>query len=433
MKQRTPSPSGRWLAVLAVAVAVQAGFATPAAAQPQPVLQATPALVDFGTIVQFLPPPVKYVTVTNVSNIDLGFSEYYYPPPGLDLTIDCRQLRPGESCSVAIALDARTLGSVETTYDVSAYTLDSLAAVPPARITIKWNVIPGRIVFSVPELDFGMQPVGSAPTMRMVTLTNIGPVERELTWGVAGTECATFDVIPPLCIAQQQSYSATGTCGESLQPGESCDLTIAFQPVRGGNLIAQLVVDFADPLALVGGGLPVPQNTPGTVLAVEYFDATLGHYFVTVTPGEMDVLDREGAAGWQRTGQSFWVYPADGSAPAGSNPVCRFYGLPEAGLDSHFYSASPQECQAVIDRFSWAWLLESAAYFYAFLPQDDGACTAQATAQRATTWLLRAYNNRPDANHRFTTSRFILDQMQSSRGWVPEGYGIYSNAMCLPW
>jgi serine protease len=170
------------------------------------------------------------------------------------------------------------------------------------------------------------------------------------------------------------------------------------------------------------------------VLAVEYFNASLGHYFLTVTPQEMALLDAGlPLPGWQRTGLSFWVFPADGSAPAGSNPVCRFYGRPEAGIDSHFYSASPQECQAVIDKFSWGWVLESPAYFYAFLPTNDGGCPDAAVSLTAIVRLYRTYNNRPDANHRFTTSQYIQGLMQYSQNWIPEGYGLYSVAMCLPY
>ena len=42
---------------------------------------------------------------------------------------------------------------------------------------------------------------------------------------------------------------------------------------------------------------------------------------------------------------------------ANSVPVCRFYGNPARGLDSHFYSASPDECAAVQQRFPDDWLL----------------------------------------------------------------------------
>ena len=46
-----------------------------------------------------------------------------------------------------------------------------------------------------------------------------------------------------------------------------------------------------------------------------------------------------------------------------ASKVCRYYGRPQAGLDSHFYSASASECRGVAQRFPDAWILESAELF----------------------------------------------------------------------
>jgi hypothetical protein len=76
---------------------------------------------------------------------------------------------------------------------------------------------------------------------------------------------------------------------------------------------------------------------------VEYYNASLDHYFITPLAGEIDALDAGAIAGWTRTGFAFGA--ADSTA-AGLNPVCRFY-IPPAHGDSHFLSASPDECAAV--------------------------------------------------------------------------------------
>ena len=62
---------------------------------------------------------------------------------------------------------------------------------------------------------------------------------------------------------------------------------------------------------------------------------------------EIAALDSGDTAGWARTGYAFAVFSA--SAP-GTSPVCRFY-LPPAYGDSHFFSASPDECNAVQAKF----------------------------------------------------------------------------------
>jgi hypothetical protein len=163
------------------------------------------------------------------------------------------------------------------------------------------------------------------------------------------------------------------------------------------------------------------------VSAVEYYDAELDHYFVTALPVEIAALDGGQFPGWIRTGLSFNVYAA-GSAVPGSSPVCRFYGSPAAGLDSHFYSASPVECQEVQQRFPGAWLLESLDVFEVFLPNTTtGQCPDGSIP------IYRAWNGRADSNHRYTTDLGVMQAMLA-KGYIAEGYGPspVPTAMCSP-
>ncbi|MDQ6917390.1 MAG: hypothetical protein M3023_06190 [Pseudomonadota bacterium] len=142
---------------------------------------------------------------------------------------------------------------------------------------------------------------------------------------------------------------------------------------------------------------------------------------MTANGAEIAALDAGEIAGWVRTGQTFAAYA---SSAAGRAPVCRFYGRPEAGLDSHFYSASIAECQSVIEKFSNAWIYESESVFAIDLPDPaSGACSSTALP------VYRLYNNRADVNHRYTTSLSVRSEMQSA-GWIAEGYGPLLVAMC---
>jgi hypothetical protein len=165
----------------------------------------------------------------------------------------------------------------------------------------------------------------------------------------------------------------------------------------------------------------------GTLVAVEYYNATLDHYFVTAAPDEIAKLDRGEFVGWQRTQQSFNVF--DPATPvAGASAVCRFYGKPSAGLDSHFYSASAAECQEVRRRFAGVWDEETANAFGIFLPDlSTGQCPA------TTVPVYRSWNSRADSNHRFTTDPAI-QQAMLARGYIAEGYGPgpLRVAMCAP-
>jgi lysyl endopeptidase len=169
-------------------------------------------------------------------------------------------------------------------------------------------------------------------------------------------------------------------------------------------------------------------NTPpaaGLAVVVEYYDRTLDHYFLTISPAEINDLDSGVHAGWERTGLRFMAYQTPAS---GTNPVCRFYRTPGYG-DSHFYSASPPECQAVIDHPEKypGWTFESADVFYLALPDTaTGACPG------GTDPVWRFFNQRT-TNHRYTTDHSIRDQMRDDPAtWVPEGYGPDSVIMCAP-
>ena len=166
---------------------------------------------------------------------------------------------------------------------------------------------------------------------------------------------------------------------------------------------------------------------PATVEAIEYVNDGLGHYFLTANPLEISLLDNRYFVGWRRTGLALNVFPAGSAWPAGASPVCRFYGRPEYGLDTHFYSASPAECQAVIDRFGAAWILETSSAFGVYLPDPaDGHCLA------GTTPIYRVYNQRPDVNHRYVASPALRDAMALEGTWAYEGYGYPGVAMCAP-
>ncbi len=163
-----------------------------------------------------------------------------------------------------------------------------------------------------------------------------------------------------------------------------------------------------------------------TVAVVEYYRGDLDHYFMTADGVEIAALVSGRFPGWGRTGQTFAAYNAADLQDPAHSPVCRFYGRPDAGLDSHFYSASPAECRTVAERFSNAWIYESSDVFAVALPDPvDGSCAA------GTIPIYRLYNNRADANHRYTASMTVKAQMLQE-GWLAEGYGPSAIAMCAP-
>ena len=163
-------------------------------------------------------------------------------------------------------------------------------------------------------------------------------------------------------------------------------------------------------------------------VALEFYNAAFDHYFVTTDAREISDLDTGVHPGWARTGQQFRTYVRDPTPSSGQfplAPVCRYYGLPRFGLDTHFYSAFQHECDAVKANWSAPWDLETSNAFAAHLPDAvTGACPED------TRPLYRLYNQRADANHRYVTTAGVRDRM-IAQGWVPEGFGPLGVAMCV--
>ncbi|HSS71639.1 MAG TPA: sialidase family protein [Casimicrobiaceae bacterium] len=163
------------------------------------------------------------------------------------------------------------------------------------------------------------------------------------------------------------------------------------------------------------------------VTAVEYYNPSLDHYFMSALQPDIDALDTQRIPGWRRTGFSFKVFPSQASGGSAVSPVCRFYIPPEHG-NSHFFSASPAECATVLQKtatdpnFS-GYIYETANAFYIALPDMTGVCAA------GTIPVYRLWNQRPDSNHRYTTDLVIKAQMIAA-GSVAEGYGSDPVDMC---
>ncbi len=164
---------------------------------------------------------------------------------------------------------------------------------------------------------------------------------------------------------------------------------------------------------------PPPATPPGN--AVEYFNATMGHYFITAFPEEAAALDAGRIAGWARTGYTF---PVDTSAVGAAQPVCRFFSATFAPKSSHFYTPYAAECAAVKAGAVWSY---EAIAFYLSVPDGVGNCPAGATP------IYRFYNNGTTnaPNHRYTSDPLVV-RMMKAQGWTPEGNGNTGVFACGP-
>ena len=175
---------------------------------------------------------------------------------------------------------------------------------------------------------------------------------------------------------------------------------------------------------------PGPSGT--TVPAIEFYNTTLDHYFMTADPAEIAGIETGAAGpGWQRTGQSFSAYASLIDAPGNALDMCRFYGsaVPRStspngrtGPNSHFYTLAGAECDN-INSNDKAWQFEGPRL--ALMP-----LAAAKTCAEGQQPVFRAYNKgyqisggvwtKNDSNHRYSTSQTTISEMVS-KGWSAEG------------
>ena len=166
-------------------------------------------------------------------------------------------------------------------------------------------------------------------------------------------------------------------------------------------------------------------TTPAVKSFIEYYEATLDHYFITADADEQAFVSTGAAGAWQRTG--------DFLKEGGTAPVCRFYGNsainPATGAmygpNSHFYTVDAGECANLKSLYSPnapGWKFETSAF--------SSTAAGSGTCASGTVPVYRAYNNGyrrgVDANHRITSNAAAYQQTLAA-GWIGEGV-----VMCAP-
>jgi hypothetical protein len=379
------------------------------------VLCTTPAVVDVGSL------PAGSATqksfqLGNGGNASVTISSVTASPAAYQ-TSGCgpgTTIGPGASCTMQLTFAPVTAG------DQSGFVTIDVGESAPYRIKLVGASSGGAVpaLVSVPgNVDFGIVPIDTSAITQRVKFRNDG---------------ASSVTIADMLFqgAQANEFDRSGQCkpGLTVAPGSNCYADIGFSPAATGARSAQFVVSTTDgrssSISVKGkGSAPLPSPEPVVAQAVpviEFYRAASDHYFMTIAPNEIAALDSGLYGGWVRTGLSFKAYAV--SQP-GFSPVCRFYmPLP---ADSHFYSASPEECVQAQILFP-SFILESTAVMHLGVPNFiSGVCPA------GTIPVYRVWNHRPDTNHRYTTDINVRNQMVA-KGYLPEGSGPDSVTFCSP-
>jgi len=188
-------------------------------------------------------------------------------------------------------------------------------------------------------------------------------------------------------------------------------------PCRTALRLGIRAASVAFALALHGAGLAHAAEPTASV--IEYYNASLDHYFVTAYADEAAMLDAGVVVpGWKRTGVEFSAYATPLDNP-NALAVCRFFGTPGKGPNSHFYTASADECATVRQNADWTF---EAIAFYIPVPSAAGTCGAGSQP------VYRSFHpgqNVSQSNHRFLPDLTMFQKMAGSA--ILEGI-----VMCSP-
>jgi hypothetical protein len=361
-------------------------------------------------------------TVSNCGEAPWSFTDvsvHSSTGPEFHVTTTCASgstLAPGGTCSVIVLFAPVAAGQTS-----GGLWLHNTTITPDQLITFYGRGVDAQsgtasLSFVPAGVDFPSQKLGTRSAPVALQLHNSGPAALTLS---------------AIVVNGPQVYDFLGTndicqVGTTIAAGDSCQMSLYFQPTGAGTRRANLVIDSPQlaSLAIMQitgiGAVPDP-----TAVVVEFYNASLDHYFITIDPQEIADLDSGVHPGWVRTGLSFLAHA---TPMAGTNSVCRFYIPPQHG-DSHFFSADPAECAAVLQKSLTdpnynGYVYETASAFYVALPDTtSGACPV------GTIPVFRLWNDRADSNHRYTTDATIRAQMIAG-GYVSEGYGPSGVAMC---
>jgi Abnormal spindle-like microcephaly-assoc'd, ASPM-SPD-2-Hydin/Repeat of unknown function (DUF5648) len=358
-------------------------------------------------------------TVTNCGDAPWSFSDVSVHPatgPAFQVSTTCTTgltLAPGATCTVSVRFAPTTPGQTS-----GGLWLHNTTTTPDQLITFYGRGVDvqngsASLAFVPASADFAAQAVGSQSMPLTVELHSLGPAALTLSALVLNGPGAYDFVV----------RNSTCQIGAAIVAGDSCQMWFYFRPLAAGTRLANLVIDspqLASLAIMQISGVATPIITAPTVDVIEFYNAAMDHYFMSSLLPDIEALDSGHFPGWVRTGHSFKGYP---QSATGASPVCRFY-MP-APQDSHFYSASTAECSAVAAKYP-TFVLEAPDVFYISLPD-----TATGTCPAATVPVFRLFNNRADANHRYTTDLQIKAQM-IGQGYTAEGYGPSATIMCAP-
>jgi hypothetical protein len=160
-------------------------------------------------------------------------------------------LQPGNNCSVNVQFNPSVPGTFKASLKVQ-----NDGTVSPVVIPLEVVVLEGpKAVIAPANVEFGIVKVGTTAPSKTVTISNAGdfPLQIQQLLVISGTPS-----LFPL--------STDGCSGQQIAPGDECEVTVGFAPVKNGERNASIFVITNTPgpitiATLSGEGLTAPSGT----------------------------------------------------------------------------------------------------------------------------------------------------------------------------
>src|SRR5260370_6180750 len=168
--------------------------------------------------------PTQSVTVTNTGGALLVFNSILITGPNrsdfVPASNNCGgRLQPNTSCNVFVKFTPQAVGARSASIPLGDNASDS-----PQSVSLTGTGVSPIVSFSVPNLNFGVQTIGSNAT-QPVTLTNTGNGNLTITSSVAGGD-----------------YAQTNNCKALIVPSGGCTISVTFTPAATWSRMGTIVV-----------------------------------------------------------------------------------------------------------------------------------------------------------------------------------------------
>ena len=280
------------------------------------------------------------------------------------------------------------------------------AIVPAFRGTTVYFVELSTLNTYAKPVGFGIFGVAVNPTNGLIYATTL---DDHVVWFSPNPYGGDGNVVPiPVGVHPQGlSFTPDGT-----------RLYVANEFSNSVSIIDPSTNKVVQSISVPGGPVSLGQfiaPTGRSIEITEFYNTTLNHYFRTANVGEATGIDAGAAGpGWVRTNLPFRAWATRSDAPLNAVPVCRFYGTPGRGPNSHFYTSSATECSLV--KRDPGWTYEGIAFFAVPILTD-------ATCPTNLTPIWRTYNNdfaHNNSNHRMG-KEIVTYQSMIAQKWLGEG------------